>query len=177
MTKLVDLAYIAGLLDGEGSIQIAIAGNRTTYYPRISISNQHQPTIRWLKDMFGGHISSDSRSRGFRKNRATLTWSLTGHPALKIVELLRPFLRIKRTQAWFLLEFGAQRQHWYNRGSRYVSRRLRVHGKRITLGTVDGRRLGKTDESRAIDRGFYLGMREARKLDYSLSEALGEALT
>ena len=66
----LDLAYAAGIFDGEGFVGLTINRQPThrrvnmTYNLTVSIANTNLPLIAWLKDSFGGYIST----RQYRKD-------------------------------------------------------------------------------------------------------------
>lgn len=50
--------YMAGLLDGEGTIGIARSDTKGRFRaPYISISSTTPEIIQWLKETYGGHVS------------------------------------------------------------------------------------------------------------------------
>ena len=98
-----ELAYIAGLIDGEGTItikkrlpsqQTAKAVN-TSYSGEIQVEMTHEPTIRRLKEIFGkGNIRT--RDRG---HKPLWTWKVSDAAAREVAWELLPYLRIKQRQA------------------------------------------------------------------------------
>ena len=57
--KSEDLAYIAGIIDGEGYIGITKRirrGKYREYTVRISIGQTDGATLDWIKDNFGGGV-------------------------------------------------------------------------------------------------------------------------
>jgi len=98
-----DLAYIAGLLDGEGALFIgkyARAGNRfLAYRGYMSIVNTHIPMLQQVQSAVGGKIV---RQGAIRKCYA-LTFS--ANEIRDVLPRLQPFLIIKKVQAELLLKF------------------------------------------------------------------------
>ncbi len=110
----LDLAWLAGFIDGEGSILLRRHGGTRAreldidlYYPGITICNTHEPTLEAVVDILKRHQlpyfvsrrkalkGSDSWAieiRGMRRCRVWLT-------------VLMPYLRTKRDQAEWALEF------------------------------------------------------------------------
>lgn len=111
-----ELAYIAGLFDGEGTISlIGNQGHRTKPAPngyvsaRVEISNTNRVLIDWLQVRLGGQVHTTGKysptcKQGY-KWRAAMT-----QPALDILEAVLPYLVIKRAQAEIVLEYGKRRQ-------------------------------------------------------------------
>lgn len=93
-----DLAYFAGILDGEGYIQVI---------PRwglaIQITNTNKELVDWLQKVFGGGI-------GFRpspkpRHKDQYCWNLTRKEnVLSLLSLIRHLLIVKREKTEYLLE-------------------------------------------------------------------------
>lgn len=98
--KEVDIAYIAGLTDGEGclSLHARFKYGSNVYQLQISISNQHIETLQWVQSLFGGNIS--------KKQNGVVQWrpySVTDQ--VRFLKTVRPYLRIKARQADLLLAY------------------------------------------------------------------------
>jgi len=102
-----DLAYAAGLFDGEGCIQLRKAGgaNKPATCPEaglclyISVANTNTEVLTWLKEHFGGNVydmhpkgQPEGWSRGF-------AWVTSGKNAAAFLHKVYPYLKIKRGQA------------------------------------------------------------------------------
>ncbi len=104
--------YVAGLVDGEGSLMIvrSKAGGRRNldYRARVSISNTDTHVLETIRGRFGGMLE-DQPPRKPRWNRQQqLIWSEgMGEPLL---QSLLPHLRIKQRQARLLLDFMAHKR-------------------------------------------------------------------
>lgn len=102
-----DLAYMAGLLDGEGCIVIdktAHRNGRTYYSLRVTFVNTHLPTIQWVSDNFCDHswvVKEEAKPN--RKALYTIIWRST--QAQTLLATLLPFMRTKRQQAEWAIEF------------------------------------------------------------------------
>jgi len=101
---LVDIAYIAGLFDGEGCISIssgiwkrpgrANINIRTQHSLNVTIANQHTPTLNYNKDRTGlGNIYKDSPKRQNYK------WCVSCSRAMEFLKVIKPYLKIKAPQA------------------------------------------------------------------------------
>jgi hypothetical protein len=99
------LAYIAGFLDGDGSIFFQIVPRkdyRQKFQIRSSIAfyqkTEYAKILDWLKEIFGvGYI----RHRKTGMSDYTIVDSKEVH---KILELLQPYVRLKRKQVELGLE-------------------------------------------------------------------------
>ena len=109
---LATVAYIAGLLDGEGHLAIerTLPGKgllrivNPHYGVRVTISNTHKPTLEWIQSMWGGRLNS--QKIGVRQRH--YNWSISNrHIVTEFVATMLPHLRIKRDQAELLLDYLA----------------------------------------------------------------------
>lgn len=90
-----DKAYIAGIIDGEGTIRLHKDSRRGILCePRVSIASTNRDLLEWLKNKLctAAHIT---RFELYINNYDTM-------PLLKAV---KPYLRIKKKQADLVLEF------------------------------------------------------------------------
>ena len=103
-----DLAYLAGLLDGEGSICI-LKGTRAYGTPKhwleVSIGNTHLGVLQWVQETFGGRVSHNAE-RFTKRNHRTWRWRASASEAAAILRFLLPYLKIKVEQARLALEFS-----------------------------------------------------------------------
>ena len=104
----VDFAYLAGLIEAEGTFRIKSwkPKNRPNkvYNTSLEIGNTRYPIFPWLMDRFGGNISlSEKKTR----KRAVAIWSLQSASLLNIVEKIYPFLRTRKKKVCeLLMEFN-----------------------------------------------------------------------
>jgi hypothetical protein len=103
-----DFAYLAGLIDGEGTFDLGIHRSDVKYkdkiYPSLGCSPRlcmglkkhliNEKIIYWVKEKFGGHVSI---GRDFR-------WQLSGDSLRILIRELIPFLKIKGDEAKITLE-------------------------------------------------------------------------
>ena len=109
----VELAYAAGIVDGEGYIGIkkskayACQGRTTPgYHARIQVRMVDVAAITLLRDLFGGHLYAE-KLNVLRVRRPLFCWSLSDKSAGDALRSLLPFLRIKATVARTVLELRA----------------------------------------------------------------------
>ena len=105
------LGYLAGLVDGEGSIGITSAFQRgksrsRSHTLRVSITNTSETLIAWLSDTIGGglRLKRDSRKANWKPG---YDWMLYAAQAEQVLLAVLPYLVIKRDQARIALEFRA----------------------------------------------------------------------
>lgn len=104
----IDLAYTAGLFDGEGSVGISKQTERkckTGYYYRlwVSMSNTDQEIIYWLEKHFGG--SAIQRKVNGDRYKNQYQWALAPKNAINFLKLISPYVRIKKQQIELCIQF------------------------------------------------------------------------
>ena len=116
MRTEVEMAYLAGLLDGEGHIGVTLTsvgkrGERwRTHYMCVTVSMSHLPVLEWLRETWPGGNLSPKKSQGYPM------WTVRWQSA-KAAELLReiqPYMRVKSMQAALAIQFAdeiASRPH------------------------------------------------------------------
>ena len=97
----VDLAYIAGFLDGDGSLMIQLKRRSESKLGtrRVMLTicfyqdSRHDEPLHWIRNILGiGYI--------YRRNDGMTELRVNGHKrVLDILENLLPFLRFKKKQA------------------------------------------------------------------------------
>lgn len=107
--KKVDLAYIAGIVDGEGSIGIYRQHCKSGYLSpvlHISVTNTNEWLIRYLYFNFGGSILHSKR-KGNCKDM--WKWKLQSQKAAELIDLISPYLKLKKGQADIAASFQRNR--------------------------------------------------------------------
>lgn len=104
------IIYTAGILDGEGSIQINARrkerGKKNIYwYGTVQITSSCKQVLTELASSWDiGRITS-WKPRGSRKNRASHNWRFYGQDSGKFLKTVLPYLRIKKENAALYIEF------------------------------------------------------------------------
>src|SRR5215471_14244408 len=99
----LDLAYLAGIVDGEGSVGLDKMGTQNQrwvnirFHPQVTVVNANMDLMVWLSASFGGTFRPRQQQRPYHKQ--TWRWKLTGRAAADLCQDLLPFLRIKHAQA------------------------------------------------------------------------------
>lgn len=95
------LAYLAGIVDGEGYIGIKRTTRKDSISPifheRIQVRMIHEPAIKLLADTLGGNYYRESMAQ--RQGRQLYCWQASDAIACNILRALLPHLRIKRSNA------------------------------------------------------------------------------
>ena len=85
--------YIAGLIDGEGTITLARKHKKDKWRtPVISVSSTTLEIIHALKATLGGHVCAHKKYQEHHK--AAFSWRLTGRKAIALCGKLKDSLRV-----------------------------------------------------------------------------------
>ena len=111
--KPEELAYMAGIVDGEGCFYIGLIpkksgdGYTTAHYRGLlKIDNTDNALIDWLNSTFSGTNSAATRHTSSRKfEREVFSWIATGDRLLDLCEQILPYLIIKRKQCEIMIKF------------------------------------------------------------------------
>ena len=95
-----DLAYAAGVIDGEGCLGIYPRKSRRdgVYTSIIKVEMCETECLDFLQELFGGHRTAH-RPKAYPKHRILHQWAVSATLASDCAELILPYLRIKRKQA------------------------------------------------------------------------------
>jgi hypothetical protein len=104
-----DIAYAAGLFDGEGTISVDKKLSLS-----IAVSGNYRPMHEWMQEHFGGSITSGGQNHFagdvMNDGRVVVTdskkewkWRLNGQEALDFLTLIEPYLIEKKSQAQLVL--------------------------------------------------------------------------
>jgi len=101
------LAYMAGIIDGEGSISIDVQSPNKTrkyhYYSiRMNIINTNLELMEWLVKNFGGNLY---KNRKVEKRKQVYKWSIYSRKAAEILQQTLPYMIVKKPHAIILIEF------------------------------------------------------------------------
>ena len=101
MTSETTLAYLAGLIDGEGYIGIKKGQRKdcaaASYHARIQVRMVDEPAIALLTQELGGRYYYERAAAGTR--RALYCWQASDALAERILRAILPYLRVKRRNA------------------------------------------------------------------------------
>lgn len=93
------MEYKAGIVDGEGSLNIA--KDRNHYVPVVRVSNNHKGIIYKFREDHGGCVCVIKKDR----EHPTFVWCIKGRQAHQFIRNIFPYLIVKKSQAQLLLEF------------------------------------------------------------------------
>lgn len=106
MTTKTDLAWAAGVIDGEGSINITKRSGRAGYYLMVQVGQSGAACplmLKRLEEIFGGSISGGKERIDTRK--PTWKWCIAHTAADSMLKRIRPYVVQKRDQVDLALQF------------------------------------------------------------------------
>lgn len=105
--KEKNFAYVAGLIDADGSLYISKSIRKDGYVsfdPIIMVRTTHLPTAKWLLKTFGGKY--DKRTWDNNQWKPYYRWKFTSDKnASLFLEKILPYLWLKKEQAHVLREY------------------------------------------------------------------------
>jgi hypothetical protein len=110
-----DIAYIAGLIDGEAYMGIkkdkTMRNGRVNpcYQERICIQMVNEEAISFITSTLGGNYHSISNPKPNR--RRLYCFQATDKSAARIIQTVLPYLKVKRAVANTVLELRTLREH------------------------------------------------------------------
>lgn len=103
-----DIVYLAGIIDGEGSILIEIQTKRPPirkidYYAiRLLVVNTNLELMNWLENKFKGKVH---KRKKVTKQKQCYVWNIFSLNAGEILKECLPYMIIKKQHAEIVLEF------------------------------------------------------------------------
>lgn len=94
MVDDTELAYAAGLFDGEGSISLVRQRTNRSHSPQVAVASVDYEVVRWFQKRFGGSIVTKQPRKS--NHSVSYDWRLTDRRALRFLELICPYLVIER---------------------------------------------------------------------------------
>ena len=119
------LAYMAGLIDGEGSISIGKARmwgaqKHDTYKLVLQVYMSTEEPLNTIAEWFGGKVEILKIQHGrWGQTRPGRQWRANGRKAIDVMELVRPYLILKRPQADLAIDY-----FYYNEGTKGIGRTI-----------------------------------------------------
>jgi hypothetical protein len=108
------LAYIAGIIDGEGSIMLVKACHASfmkqqnrkypNYYPSVRVGMIEHEALDFIVDTL--KIGKVVKEKSYQNKRPMYRYRLTNKPDVrKFLEIMTPYLMIKKQQAILLMQY------------------------------------------------------------------------
>lgn len=104
----IDLAYAAGLFDGEGSISIIKQNSQKdrltpSFTLVVALANNDPQAHLFFVNKFGGTVNYSNRWH------RTYQWKLFANEASKFLTLILPYLRLKKYRASIGIQFQIEK--------------------------------------------------------------------
>jgi len=108
------LAYVAGIIDGEGNIGLYKHHKPQTkhgysFIVCVRVVNTQLWLIELLRLQFGGYLQKIKPVSSARKQ--LWRWELRAYKAITFLELVLPYLQLKRQQAELAIQYQ-RKQYW-----------------------------------------------------------------
>lgn len=114
---IAQLAYLAGIIDGEGSIYIGnFSCNKKTgakyYQTNMEVTNTDKILIDWLLENIGGRSGVYTAKQTPKNSRKTVyRWMVSGDLLTHLCHLLLPYLTIKKRQCEIMIKMRKTYEH------------------------------------------------------------------
>lgn len=96
---VIDWAYAAGIIDGEGCV--TASHNGTSSYLQITVSMKPTVIVDWLYELFGGKRYTHTRG----KYGELHYWVLSGRASQTFLVGIQPYMKLKGAQVRLGLAF------------------------------------------------------------------------
>lgn len=97
----VELSYLAGIVDGEGSIMFVKLHSCGLPSPVLSICNTNKALLEWIQCRFGGKLTPKKPRKKEHKLSYDLRWCYDD--CLRVISQIAEYLVIKKPQAMILI--------------------------------------------------------------------------
>jgi hypothetical protein len=109
MTTETDLAWLAGIIDGEGAVRIRQAKQRNGSYrpqPCIAVAMTHYETVQRCYDLTKmGSMCEPKQKPG---NKDQLRWTAVSRQALAVAKMVVPYAVTKRAELQMIIDHYGQ---------------------------------------------------------------------
>lgn len=114
--KDVKLSYLAGIVDGEGTIAVTKQSERW-YQIRLHVKNTSEPLMDYLKANYAGKKIGPYNHKQ-ENGKDVFRWQCDGQEAIKLIEQIEQYLIVKQPQAELALDAWSDtfKINYHNRG-------------------------------------------------------------
>ena len=104
------LFYLAGLIDGEGTILVEFENRNESYHfvPKVQITNTSFKLLHTIQEVFGGKLNLGTKSSTKWKQGYTLCWR--GLDAIKLLKMLDGKFLLKDIHCKLLKDFPINKE-------------------------------------------------------------------
>jgi hypothetical protein len=100
-------AWLAGFLDGEGSISIdkRAGADSARYAPRVKAANTRREVLEEIRELLGGGFVTKTRRKPTDPRKDIFQFVAANRKGLDIIRRVRPYMRVKNAQADLFLRY------------------------------------------------------------------------
>jgi hypothetical protein len=99
-----EAAYLAGIIDGEGSVLVMKRPPSTRLSVRVVVVNTDEALMDWLEKIGGNRNWHTTRPTNFSNNPKPIwSWVVNGHNAVAILRQVLPYMIIKKAKAEYAI--------------------------------------------------------------------------
>ena len=109
----LELAYLAGIVDGEGHITAGHYPKLGKFTPVFGVSSTTPILLEWLQERFGGRIYARGPQANRPQDKPKFEWRLSQREMDAVLPEITPFLIVKARHALLMQEF---RQTFHRKG-------------------------------------------------------------
>ena len=95
--KEAEKAYLAGIIDGEGTVTLAKNRKTETPSPSVTVANNNLELLEWIKGLVGGTIISKKKHKAHHSD--SYAWAMRSDKAIQLLKDIRQYLIVKKPQA------------------------------------------------------------------------------
>lgn len=91
-------AYIAGIIDGEGTVTLVRGHRNETHAPEVSVANTNLDLLEWLRQKIGSGVIL-KKQRKLSHHSLAYTLKVRDNHAIRLLNDIKQWLIIKRRHA------------------------------------------------------------------------------
>jgi hypothetical protein len=100
--KKAEKAYLAGIIDGEGTVTLTRHHRNETPTPSVSVANNNLELLKWIKCLVGGMIVSKKKRKAHHND--SYAWTIRQDKAIQLLKEIEQYLIIKKLQADLIIQ-------------------------------------------------------------------------
>lgn len=98
----IEKAYLAGIVDGEGTVTLARHHKNEMPAPCVSVANNNRALLKWIQTRLGGTIVSKKKRKVW--HRDSYAWTIRSNRAIRFLDEIKRYLIVKKPQAELILK-------------------------------------------------------------------------
>lgn len=91
---LAEKAYIAGIIDGEGTVTLVRKHCNNAHSPEITVANTDLRLLKWLQERLGGMIKKKMKKLPYHSQ--AYTWVIRDNRVIDLLNEIEDLLIVKR---------------------------------------------------------------------------------